>query len=214
MQTHTGILNAQAKQAATDSTEAAKKVEQQLGISQQQVDAAQDSVKAIQRQMRQDQRAWLDIGFGNFQWSVNAPVSVPVLVTNVGKTPAIKFLAIVVVEVLTIDKPPDLGKELKVPAISQSAGIMTPHTIATLKGQTLLVDPSDKTKAVPWNLRETDRLSLETGKTYWVAHGMLWYEDIFKAHHWRKFCTFGSPSKTDILTPTRACSDYNTVDNN
>lgn len=57
MKGQASILNDQAKQAAADSIEAGKRVEQQLHLAAQQVQAAQNSVKAIQQQMRQDQRA-------------------------------------------------------------------------------------------------------------------------------------------------------------
>lgn len=57
MQTQTGLLNAQAQQAAQDSVEASQKVEEQLRLTARQAKSAEDSVKAIQRQMRQDQRA-------------------------------------------------------------------------------------------------------------------------------------------------------------
>lgn len=202
-----------AKAIAESAKAQADNSAQQIIVAGKQAKAADGSVKAIQRQMRQDQRAWLDIVIGNFQWGLNVPVSVPVIITNMGKTPARKFRVAVVVEVLTIDKSPDLSDKLNTPAVTETAGIMTPHSVSTLKGQTFLVDPSDKSKAIPWNLGETDKLNLEIGKTYWVAHGMLWYDDIFKTSHWRKFCTFGSP-KPGILMPTGACSEYNNVDNN
>jgi hypothetical protein len=211
MSDQTQILGTQTINGSLDSIEAGRRIEKQLAIAQQQTNAAQDSVKAIQRQMRQDQRAWIDIALGNFQWSLNAPVAVPVVITNMGKTPAQKFRAIVVVEVLKIDKSPDLGSTLKVPAVSDTAGIMTPRSVATLTGETLMVDPSDKKKVVPWILDEARKLDLESGNTYWVARGMIWYDDIFKTPHWRKFCTFGSP-KIGIQLPTGACSQYNRVD--
>lgn len=214
MQTQTGILNTQAAQAAADSIEAGKRVERQLDLAGKQVKAAQDSAKGIQKQIQQDQRAWIDVGFGQFQWGLNEPVSIPVILTNVGKTPAMKFRAVIIVEVLKITESPNLSDKFSVPAVTDSAGIMTPHTIITLKGQTLKIDPTDKAKATSWNLGETDKLKLETGKAYWVAHGMIRYYDIFKNPHWRKFCSFGSPSTTTILMPTGACSEYNSADNN
>jgi len=68
MQTQTGILSNQAKQAAADAVESAKNVESQLGIARQQAKAAQDSVGAVsnqariaQRQLELSQRPWIKI---------------------------------------------------------------------------------------------------------------------------------------------------------
>jgi hypothetical protein len=52
MQTQTGILSNQAKQAAADAVESTKNVGLQLAIARQQAKAAQDSVGAISNQAR------------------------------------------------------------------------------------------------------------------------------------------------------------------
>jgi hypothetical protein len=52
MQTQTAILNSQAQQSASDSVEAAHRVERQLAIAKQQAKAAQDSVSAVSGQVR------------------------------------------------------------------------------------------------------------------------------------------------------------------
>jgi hypothetical protein len=59
MQKQTGILNAQAQQAAADSIEAGKKVDEQLRIAAKQVRAAQESANAIQTQTVQQNRPWI-----------------------------------------------------------------------------------------------------------------------------------------------------------
>jgi hypothetical protein len=88
MTKQTGIRRSQAAQAAADSVEASKKIEEQLAISRQQADAFQNSVQAIQRQMRVDQRAWLRIEMDNVAALDSKPLAVPLTITNTGKTPA------------------------------------------------------------------------------------------------------------------------------
>ncbi len=61
MQRQTGILNGQAQQAATDSKDAAGKVERQLKILEDQAKAAKDSVNAANRAMRLSQRPWVGL---------------------------------------------------------------------------------------------------------------------------------------------------------
>ncbi len=68
MQTQTAILNSQAQQAASDSVEAANRVEKQLAIAKQQAKAAQDSVGAIsgqariaEQQLELSERPWIKV---------------------------------------------------------------------------------------------------------------------------------------------------------
>src|SRR5260370_23967605 len=88
MSAQTKILSAQAKQAHDDSIDADVKAKGQLDLVAKQVKAAQESVIAIQRQMRQDQRAWINIEFGTFHWAANERLGVPMTLINTGKTPA------------------------------------------------------------------------------------------------------------------------------
>ncbi len=102
MHAQTGILNQQAQQAARDAIEASNKVERQLGILQQQVSAARDSVRATQKQteaaaaaMQIDQRAWLGLAGVDTEGGAETKDTfrvqgVSIMLHNSGKTPALK----------------------------------------------------------------------------------------------------------------------------
>jgi len=55
---------------AESSKKQAENTARQLPLAEAQARAAQDSVKAIQRQMRQDQRAWMNIELAFLPWTV------------------------------------------------------------------------------------------------------------------------------------------------
>ncbi len=73
---------------AESAKKQAENTARQLPIAETQAKAAQDSVKAIQRQMRQDQRAWLKISFATSPLQDNAPIPIMSELINMGKTPA------------------------------------------------------------------------------------------------------------------------------
>src|SRR6266446_7902349 len=91
MKTQTGILNDQATQAAKDSSESSRKVERQLKIAKQQADAADNNVKVIQWQFRQDQRAWVGPEQVVHSKLSEGKPSFGVILRNTGKTPALEF---------------------------------------------------------------------------------------------------------------------------
>ncbi len=127
MANQTKLLNEQAKQAALDSIEAAKKVERQLDITERQANAAQASVKAIQRQMRLDQRPWLKFEIGgqvindknpndiikSVTFAEGQVPRVPVRLVNVGKTAARGVHGIIVLEIVPLGKDPNLPQRKK-----------------------------------------------------------------------------------------------------
>lgn len=102
MTDQTNILSTQTIGAIADSIESGRRVEKQLSIAQQQATAAQDSVKGIKRQLRQDQEAmivderpWIGViqvqTIGGIDSDTNFEVQeVNVVLRNSGKTPAVR----------------------------------------------------------------------------------------------------------------------------
>jgi len=84
----TKILSDQGISAIAGAIESERNTREQLRIANAQAQAAQDSVRAIQQQMRQDQRPWLDIEFSDIVWAENQPLGVSMTLVNKGKTPA------------------------------------------------------------------------------------------------------------------------------
>jgi hypothetical protein len=218
MQTQTGILSTQAKQAAADSAEAAKKVESQLEIAREQTKATQDSAKAIQRQMRVDQRAWLKIEMASMRnnYIEGQPIEIPMRMINTGKTPALNVYAKIMVEVIHNGESPrflSLSYRDYRPGIVFSIGLMYPGIPesfpATLKRR--IAPGNDIPEPVSREMYE----ELHSGITYWAVHGMATYNDIFGIAHWVKFCGWITdfPSTPGTYTAGK-CSEYNKADDN
>src|SRR5882762_87915 len=55
--------------------------------------------------------------------------------------------------------------------------------------------------------------TLITGRAFIVVYLLIKYRDIFDVKHWVKFCTWDSYAAGGIFT-SKACADYNSVDNN
>ena len=106
--THT--LAESAKATADSAKKQAEDATAQLTIAGQQATAMQDQVDAIKRQMRQDQRAWISIKFGDIGWDDGKPLKVQMILANPGKTPAKKLHGGSVVEKVMIGGKPHFGK--------------------------------------------------------------------------------------------------------
>jgi hypothetical protein len=192
--------------------------------TQIQAQAAQDSVKAIRRQMQQDQRAWLSIRpnwppaknpsgetvANVVQLTPNAPLSVPMRMTISGKTAAKQVLAIFFVEVVKATDAPKLDS--KSPYFWRfSAGLIQP---TETPGDFLVYrqQPGIGLNAMS-NLGEPEMQELRNGDAYLVVHGKMRYRDIFEASHWAKYCFAMPLSFTLKYYNSKRCSDYNSIDN-
>jgi hypothetical protein len=205
MQRQTEILNSQAKQAAADSVEANKKVEDQLAIGRQQAKAAQDSVAAIKTQMIAAERPWL--GIANIQHDkpdlVFPPSKFVLIATNTGKSPALGAtfrLASHLFKTFPQKPPyPELGHKL--------------DTLVVLPGVAVSTDPILKPK-----FTDTENNALIGGKQTYYVYAIIHYRDpLTKRTHTTKFCSFwvpyvsgyGPDNPTGIMA---TCPFYNEAD--
>jgi hypothetical protein len=225
MKAQTGILNEQAKQSALDSSDAAKRTEKQLDLAQKQVGAAQDSVKAIQRQMTQDQRPWVSL---NLNWpsvkgpkgeplgtlvqvTENEPLSVPVQITNTGKTAARNVHASMFVDVVKTDEEPRLNSS-KDRAWKFESGTLFPNTPSGFLAYRQ--EPNKNALEAFSVLTPTENQELKNGQAYLSIHGEIKYEDVFRNHHWTKFCFWFPMTLAPKYYTAQDCAKYNGVDNN
>jgi hypothetical protein len=195
MKTQTRVLTDQAKQAATDSIEAAKRVERQLATAKQQADAARDSVTAIHEEMREDQRAWVGRAIFNLTGSS---------ITNFGKTPALDVIItggahfFDQMTPLTDKWIAEHKKEL--PLKRLSAGAIFPGQVVA---QPLPIPVSITTNP---NWPEV----IKHQKFYYMFTKAVYY-DGFGRKHTTRICGVWIP-ETNAFDPGYGCSKYNTAD--
>lgn len=211
MKRQTGILNGQAQEAAKDSNAAAEKVERQLRIAQEQASAAQDGVSAIRRQMRQDQRAWLRVDVGTVIYAQPGPASVPVTITNTGKTPAREVTEQIVVE--KVKNTENLHFSYRVPRTVGTMGMLYPNALQQGIASTL-AEARGTQIVPPAALSAADMQELLAGEAYLAIYGKITYLDVFGMNHYTKFCVFSSPAPKQVYVTAKKCTDYNSVDGN
>jgi hypothetical protein len=180
----------------------------------------QRQIAAIQRQMRQEQRAWLTSVRDQFQWTIGSPIVFPGHITNIGKTPA-KHLGMWSTAIV-------LGRN-DIPEFVYSAG--TGHPAVRLESAILFPDAPPmqfQTPAFKKGTRTGERVimtkdlfsEISSGKYFIVMHGKINYEDIFGAPHWQTFCNFFPANVGDLKAGETlprvvdACQKYNDVDAN
>jgi hypothetical protein len=217
MKEQTRILNEQAKQAAADTIEAGDRVDRQLGFAAQQVQAAQDSVKAIQRQMRQDQRAWVTFSpVSGVSWQKTADglcgVSTQLQYINVGKTAARHLIEEVVLEVVKNGNSPSFDYKHTAHQLG-STGIVLPQKPETFTAQLSKPVAANPILGEPRFLSASEYRAMVDGEYYLAIYGRIRYQDIFNVPHWTKYCEFSAPSTGRSFT-AKACTDYNNVDSN
>jgi hypothetical protein len=203
------ILGTQTISAVAGAIESERNTREQLRIAQKQAVAAQNSVKAIQRQMRQDQRAWIDVQFGEFSLNQAGQMIVLITIKNIGKTPAKRIRLFAVLEVLKNTEAAHLYKK-DMPSVTDHEGILTPLSDSKIPASTLNIDPADKRKAVARIMSEAEINDFKKGKLYFVVHGKVTYWDVFKVEHWRSFCNYALPPVGQV--EAGSCVEYNKVD--
>lgn len=218
MAAQTDQLTISARQARRDSAEGSIATAKQLAAAQQQTKAAQDSVGAIKRQMRQDQRPWVVVKLDRFGAQIGQSPSVILLTSNTGKTAAKFVLEFIYVEVVKngnspnlIKKPPD-----NAPAgrshTRMFTGILLPQETPIKQ----VAIRGDNTTNQPALLTKTEMDDLVQGNSYLAAHGFVNYWDVFNVRHWTTFCFWSGeldPDKSKIFS-AGGCTAYNDVDSN
>lgn len=207
MKAQTTILNTQAKQAAADAIESAKKVEQQLAIADKQARAAQGSVEAIKKQMIAAERPWLevlDIRHSDPD-AVLPPSKYWLIVTNTGRSPALAA---------THQFTTGVFKTFpKNPPYRQSP--LHPDKMVILPG---VANSTDKINKVEF--QGTEEQDVVAGRKTFYVYAILHYKDpLTKQTHTTKYCSFWIPLEMngfgDPNRPTGSfalCSFYNDAD--
>ena len=171
--------------------------------------------------MRVDQRAWLkfeaysDAPSGaerfNTQITTGQPITYPLRVENIGKTPAKHIVMKIFVDIIdcTHDVPLDHVEGAKVgspyPFGLIQAGIVFPNqdfkqpVVRPMKGGGPLVATDSEVRTI------TD------GTAYLAIYGIITYDDVFSTPHWTKFCKWIA---TNGNFRAEKCTNYNSVDDN
>jgi hypothetical protein len=218
-----------ANQAMSDSAGAslsAVQVQKQIAIGQQQADAAQNSVKAITRQMRQDQRPWIRFDMGDpvgppvtWRMKVGGPLNVPTRFTNVGKTPAEAVRVYAVIEVVANGKEPDVPKDFSpvwtkkavaTAVVQVDAGAIFPSSHMDQTITRVII--GEHGQAAVRNLSVAEANDLLNKRAYWAVYGKVEYADVFGFKHWTRFCKDGYADGEDANSSK--CAHYYAVDNN
>jgi hypothetical protein len=170
--------------------------------------------------MRKDQRAWLEFKAQSdtpvsdkvtVQIITGQPVTYPLRIINIGKTPARNIAIKVFLDIVDASQEPPLDRVESAEAGSPypfgviRAGIVFPNTdlkqriVRIMKGGAPLVATDSEVSAV------------RDGKAYLAVYGIIRYDDIFKIHHWTRFCDWKALNGT---FEALRCTQYNSVDDN
>jgi hypothetical protein len=179
--------------------------------AQIQAEAAQAGVKAIQRQMRQEQRAWINLTVNLPQeFKENEGVTGSIHLINTGKTPAKNLVGQFVIEEVKNGESP-IFIYSGIARTIMSAGSVFPNS--TLDGTVPWSHKAQGTTNVgPTIVNTADIKNLTDGKVFFVIHGRIDYRDVFNAPHWVTVCGWTAAPARNYTA--KKCSDYNNVDNN
>jgi hypothetical protein len=210
MSAQTDILAISARQARRDSAESSLNAVKQLAIAQQQASAAQESVKAIQAQIRQDHRAWIKIPAPSASPAISIDggedkVFAELTMVNVGRAPARDVNLKVVIQLVKDGEAPTFSYKHGWGAVY---GLLYPDEPAPPIHVTMM--DAQKNDAI---LKDTELNDLISGASYIAVYAKVTYVDIFGIHHWTHSCTWKGlrPGKEP---DTRKCTSYNRVDQN
>jgi len=218
MTKQTQIFASQTESAVASATQGERDTRTQLRIAQQQATAAQDSVKAIQRQMRQDQRAWIKPTPGSVDFDIGKELTAPFTWANIGKTPGIEVYGEVALDYLDKSESPQFFREgthvREHPRTGIPAGSFFPTETATIP--LIYVRPHPITsKAEKVIMTEKMNKDFWNGDSYVAIHGFIRYKDVFGGRHYVTFCKIGTPVTLPQMFPfkgTISCMAHNRTD--
>ena len=218
MSDQTRHLSEQANRSVIENRGNAATTKQQLTLLQQQARAAQDGVKAIQEQVRQDQRAWMHFTQTSITISRDAQgrvdVQTPVGMYATGKTPATKIRMEFVVEIVK-NEPHKIYKfpYANIPRTTSTSGTSVPGepNEQPIPAHLLKVGSSPNLAEIRM-LSASEYQELANGKTFIILYGRIRYRDVFNIPHETRYCRFHSPSGKSVYA--QDCTEYNGVDDN
>jgi len=174
-----------------ESTEAAKRASETAALT-----------------MRLDERAWIVVEYAPIAMDVGSRVAVPLIFKNAGKTEARNLTGVISVSVTPANATPDFTYVRGY--YSWNTGYLAQNTKAPTTWNAL-----DRGTRQDFLLTDSANSALRSGKEVMTIHGRIDYDDIFRIHHWIKFCDQGgAPENGMQLRGNKACSDYNRTDDN
>jgi hypothetical protein len=203
-------------QATIESANNSKRVEQQLKIAGQQAKAAQDSAIAIQRQIRQDQRAWMVAKIdGAKEIEISKAYTVTGQFINTGKTAARSVLIRYVVGRVKNGEDPIFS--YGVPHEGIDPGQVVPNRAIEFRAHEVQRDPTSG-ELIPISLTADDFSTFSQMQWFFVVYGTIDYLDAFGVPHWTHFCIWQATAESTTQRvghwTARKCTDYNDADNN
>jgi hypothetical protein len=223
MSDQTQILASQSESASAGGLMDGMNTRRQLDIGERQADALQDqvtataqatqeSVSAIRRQMRQDQRAWMEVSFTKpahpTEIGIGVPLAYPLRIRDTGKTAAIHVKAYLQLEIVPRYHCP----KMLYSRFNTNAGLLYPDM--PLDGDAMTYDLSPGNSPVqPVPLNKQEFLCLRDAKCFVIFFADVRYLDIFGVKHWTHFCEF-DPVRIKGGVTAKKCTDYNGADNN
>jgi hypothetical protein len=203
---HSGATDTHTLAESAKST--AETARLQVEASGAQTKALQDQVDAIKRQMREDQRARLDIQFGTISWVENRSLQVQMTLVNKGKTPATHISGHGFVEKILIHHRIHFGEYEQ----QFGTGLLPSNVPVGNWGF------QSAHHGVPVPMSETDVGDLNEGRAIAVVHGVVNYADIFGVKHWERFCSYSAANAfvaaSAVQDTAKPCTDYSGADEN
>jgi hypothetical protein len=169
--------------------------------------------------MRNDQRAWIEVQeippdgrVPKVEVVAGKPIMYPIKVTNTGKTPAKDVKLMLAAEVV------GFGNEPNFRCVEQATcsdevnlwGIIFPSQANEISGRRWTL-----TGPAPVDT-DADAAAWQEEAAYVAVYGMIDYVDVYKIHHWTKFCFWRNSPANGAHTHFNAkdCTEYNSVDSN
>jgi len=241
MSAQTELLRLSAKQARSEAQSSSLTAASQLDLVRQQVAAAQNSARAIQRQMRVDQRPRIKVELvggepapgagpkdtqpGTLNIFPDKPWNLKVRFTNTGKTAAQNLSGAISIQLVAKGKKPYIPKhKLTIVLDGQSSNSKFP-AIPAQGFQASLVYAGDSFEGYYDRVRVTgdgkivssplsfpEGVGLSNKSMYLVIWGEVTYMDVFGFEHWTRFC--GGTDVEGGSIPSKRCASYSSVDSN
>jgi hypothetical protein len=161
--------------------------------------------------MRTEQRAWISTK-PDLTHSSHFPLpSYPLLLTNTGKTPAIKIEGDFYIEVVRAGDAPHFNRRI-IHNFTSLAILQPADTTPVPVYRERYKNGGNESESEPDFTTLTEKELLESGDAWIAIYGQLKYDDVFHRTHPIHFCLWEAVKPDHAPLDTTSCVAYNKID--
>lgn len=164
------------------------------------------------KEMRNDRRAFISPDLIPFQIEEGKPTLIPVVIENIGKTPARNVTGYV--RPMELAQGEDPSFDYTHTKHTFGIGAIFPGRRFEIPFRLIQKQFAGSEQAFTMPLTHETYERIVSGQSFIVIHGKITYDDVYGVTHWVTFCAMGRPDNYLKYSGAKQCAEYTNIDKN